>query len=288
MKYLVVLMTALFLLAGCTDKEKITRLQEQASQLQAENQMLNKQSELKDHFIEEYTRTLNEVYDNLDNIRKRERLLTKYSQDMERDKKVTLKDEMLTNIRSIDNYIKDSKKRLNQLKEKLYSSQLQTASLEEMIEKLKNTLDEKEKYISKLKNNVEELNARVAVMEDEIQEKTDLIDEQTQAINTAYYIISNEKDLKDKGIIEEKGGIFGIRKTKKLAANFNTDYFQPTDVTSTQEIPIDQKPDKVRIISPHNPESYRLLPEDENESKLEILNPDEFWKIKYLVVLTKD
>jgi len=40
-------------------------------------------------------------------------------------------------------------------------------------------------------------------------------------MNTIYFIIGDERELKKLGIIEERGGILGIRKTIKIAARFN-------------------------------------------------------------------
>ncbi len=286
LKYISVL-AAFLVLFSCTNQKKISQLEEKNVQLQTENKVLTEQAQLKDQFVEEYTNTLNEVYSNLDNIRKREGLLSKMSKGMENQEKAPIKDKMISNIASIDSYIKTSKKRLNDLKEKLYSSQLKMTSFEENIASLTKTLEEKEQFIDTLKASIDHLNTRMAEAETEIKQKNGIIAEQTDVINTAYYIIGDEKELKEKGVIEEKGGILGIRKAKKLASNLNTTEFQKADISNMENIPIDESVKKVQIISPHNPQSYQLESTGEKESVLEITNPDEFWKIKYLVILTK-
>ncbi len=286
MKYLSFLIVFLFFF-GCSNQQKISDLEQQNAKLETKTKSLQEQSELKDQFIEEYTTTINEVYNNFERIRKREGLITKFSADMEKSKSASLKQKMVSNIESIDSYIKSSKKRLGQLKEKMYSMQLASASLEENIQKLNQTLEEKEKFIEELKGNIDNLNGQVAEIQGELQERNELIDEQTEELHTAYYVIGDEKELKEKGIIEEKGGIFGLRKTKKLAAGFKTAHFTATDVTQTEAIPIERSINDVKIISPQDPGSYQLKIKDEKQTLLEITDPQEFWKMKYLVILTK-
>ncbi|MFQ5584919.1 MAG: hypothetical protein ACE5GL_10830, partial [Calditrichia bacterium] len=159
--------------------------------------------------------------------------------------------------------------------------------LKETIENLDRVLREKEVFITQLKAEVDLLSSKIVKAEKEIRQKDELIEKTSRMLNTAYYIIGSKKELKEKGIIEEKGGFLGIRKTKKLSDNFDTSYFTSTNISETNVIPIDESINKVKLISPHNPESYHLVKESEEQTNLEIINPEEFWKIKYLVILTK-
>ncbi|RMG30317.1 MAG: hypothetical protein D6732_16355 [Methanobacteriota archaeon] len=162
----------------------------------------------------------------------------------------------------------------------------QKAALQETIENLTRIIEQKEKDLAELREQVEHLTVRVAQVENELETKNEVIEEQTQQLNTGFYIIGTEKELKEKGIIVEKGGFLGIRKIKTLAPNFSPEDFVPTDISSTDAIPIFNTSGKVELISPHTPGSYNLIKTDENQTLLEIVNPEEFWKIKYLVILT--
>ncbi len=286
MKYITFLL-AFVVFFGCTDKQKIAQLEQQNSKLKKEFSLLTEQSSLKDQFIEEYTKTINDVYDNLERIRKKEGMVTKFTQDSEKKQIASYREKMLNNVSSIESYLKESKVKLNRLQEKLHTALLNNATFEETITKLNQTIEAKEQEIGELRQKVEQLNTRVAEVEGKLQQREELIANQTSTINSAFYIIGNEKDLKGKGIIEEKGGILGIRKTKKLAPGFNTDEFTKLNMVTDEVIPIDRSIKNVKIISPHDPESYHLVKKDENQTLLEIINPDAFWKIKYLVIMTK-
>jgi len=286
MRYLSIFLVVL-MFAGCTDHKKLADLQEKQAQLETEYRLLLEESEQKDKFVEEYTRTLNLVYDNLEHIRKREGLLNKMSENMETGQTASLKEKLLYNISSIDEYLQDTRKQLNSLKEKMYASKLKSASLEENINQLNQVVEEKETYIAELRKNVEDLNARVAQVEGELEARNEVIESQTTRLNTGFYIIGSEKELKEKGILEEKGGILGIRKAKQLAASFNPQDFNTADITLLNRLDIDRSAKKLKIISPHNPESYDLIQKDDGHTVLEILDPDAFWKIRYLVIMTK-
>lgn len=286
MKIAIILLMALIFL-GCTDKEKVAQLEEQHNQLEAEYNLLIKESTMKDNFIEEYTQTINEVYDNLEKIREREGFLSKASGKLEKNENVSLREQMLGDISSIDSYLQSSKKRLKELKAKMQESQMKTESLEKMVENLNRTLEEKEKYINELRVQTEQLTIKIAEVENQLQEKEQVIEEQSLALSTVFYIIGTEDELKEKGIIEEKGGFLGMGKTKKIASVINYENFTRTNISNIGQIPIYINRNKVDIISPHNPESYNLVERDKNETVLEITNPDEFWKLRYLVILYK-
>lgn len=284
-KRLIFILLSLIILAGCTNQKKVNELKELTAQLEAERTQLLQEATEKSDFLEEYTQTINEVYDNLERIRKREGFLVKVTRDVEEQDKAPLKDKMLANIKSIDTYLKSSKNKLFALKKKVKKSTTQTSALNDMIEKLQQNLDEREQHIGELKNQIDELNVKYSEVEFQMQEKDQIIAQQANQLKTVYYIIGSEKELKNKGIIVEKGGLLGLRKTKKLAAGFDDKEFLTADISELNAVPIDQKIKKVKVISPHNPNSYHLVKKDDKQTVLEIIDPQEFWKIKYLVII---
>lgn len=287
MKYTAILIL-LVTFFGCGNQQKVDQLTEENQTLKSKVKLLAEQSNMKDEFVEEYTKTVNDIYDNLENIRKREGFITKYSKNVEKDKEASIKDKMLQNIASMDSYIKNSKSQLKQLKSKIKNSQVKSSSFEEMVETLSRTIEEKETHIVELKEQVDKLYMQVAEVEEDLQKSNEIIEEQTEKINTAYYVIGTNKELKNKKIISEKGGFLWFGKTKILASDLKKTDFTTTDISDTDSISIKQNIKDIKIISNHNPESYHLTKKDEDKTVLEIIDPDEFWKMKYLVVLAKN
>ncbi|MCB0305569.1 MAG: hypothetical protein KDI38_17540, partial [Calditrichaeota bacterium] len=204
---------------GC---QKNKELEEKITQLETEYKTLQEEASMKDAFIEEYTHTVNEINSNLENISEREGFLKQASRDIEQQDDAALKNRMLSNISSIDDYLKKNRARVDDLRKKLTASDLKTKALSDMIETLNQTVEAKEIEIVQLKEELAALNIRVAEAESTLVEKDALIARQAAELNTGYYIISTEKDLKEKGILVEKGGFLGIGKTTRLADGFDT------------------------------------------------------------------
>jgi len=284
MRYTILLL-AVLAFAGCTDKEKLAEAEMKNAELQVQLDSLTSDMNLKEEYVKEFTQTINEVYDNLENIRKREGLITKYSKDIEKQENTKPRERMLANIASIDAMLQKSKKQIRTLRSKSYSAGKSSQALQETVDRLQKTLEEKEQYIAEIKLEIDDLNNRVAQVEEELLTKNAMLEEQNQILNKAWYIIGDEDALKEKGIIKEEGGLFGLRKAKKVAENFSTEEFQAADKINTNIIPIPAS--DVRLISPHNTDSYHLVKREDNSTHLEIIDADEFWKIQYCVIMTK-
>lgn len=285
MKYLISVF-AVTLLFSC-NQQKVTQLEGELAQLKSQNEIIREQSQGKDRFIEEYTTTLNEVYDNLENIRKREGLITEYSKSLEKSKQASVKEKMISNIQSIDSYINRSKQKLSTLRTRFQESEVTSKSFEETIEKLTKELEEKEMYIAELRGAVDSLNNKVSLASFALQQRDIIIEEQTEQMNMAYYVIGTDEELEQKSIITEKGGLLGIGKTTVVADSFNNEDFNKTNIVNTEEIKISENLDNIEIVSSHDPESYELVASGDSETLLAIKNPNNFWKMRYLVIITK-
>jgi len=268
------------------DQQKVTELQSELDQLKSQNELVREQSLSKDRFIEEYTNTLNDVYDNLERIRKREGLITEYSKSMEKSQQATVKEKMLSNLESIDTYIERSKVKLDQLKTRFQESDMTSKAFEATIEKLTKELEEKEVYIAGLRVEIDSLNTIVSRNSIALQERELMIEEQNEQMNTAWYVIGSDDELEEKQIITEKGGLLGIGKTTVVSPVLSNNDFNRTKINETADISIAQDVDDIEIVSAHDPNSYELVSLNKGESKLHIKNPGEFWKMRYLVIVT--
>lgn len=284
MKSILFILAALAFL-GC-NQDKISQLEQQNKELQADVALLQEEQLLKEEYIQEYTTTINNVYDNLEKIRKREGFLAKYGEG-DGENKVSLQKKMLSNIASMDEALKKSRSSLNALKKRSYNYKNKSDALEQTIESLTKAIEEKEQELEVYRQQVSTLNQRIAEAESTIATQEVALNDKNQALNTVYYIIGSEKELKEKGIITEEGGFLGLRKTKKLAANFPEEAFVATSLEETDYISIADNIDRVRLISPHHSDSFHLQETDEEQTNLEIIDAKEFWKMKYLVILTK-
>jgi len=114
---------------------------------------------------------------------------------------------------------------------------------------------------------------------------TELAEQATVELNTAYFAYGTKRELKDNGVITKEGGFIGIGKTSKLKNDFNDNYFEKIDITQKKEITIVGR--KPELVTSHPSSSFKLEQGDES-SKLTISDPEKFWGAsKYLVIVVQ-
>jgi hypothetical protein len=93
------------------------------------------------------------------------------------------------------------------------------------------------------------------------------------------------EELVKNQVIDRKNGFIGIGKRIKLMDNFNQKYFSKIDLNQEKEIFIEST--ELKFVTDHPSSSYKLISVGKN-TKIKIINPNDFWKIsKYLVVIVE-
>jgi chromosome segregation ATPase len=232
---------------------------------------LNGKLNEKDAAIQELVSSFNEIQENLNAIKNKEKIITTSSANGDvKSKQGQIKED----IQSIYDLMAKNKNRIGSLTKKLKDSNLKIEGLEKMIENLQNSINQKDDEIADLKTKMEGLNIELSnlntnykAVEAESATKTDML-------NTAYYAIGTLKELKEKKVISREGGFIGLGKTTKVSSDFNKEYFTKIDIEQALSINIGAK--KVKIITTHPEGSYKLVGEKPIE-KIEITNAKDFW-----------
>jgi peptidoglycan hydrolase CwlO-like protein len=265
-------------LTGCGNKE----LENEVMELRQKNADLNGDLAKRDQYIEDIVSSINNVYNELEIARAKEKQLLKETEMTEGATKLTsteVRQQVLRRISDIGSVLKENRKRIANLQSRLRSSDTKFKSLDEMVESLKRNLEEREQTIAQLENNVRDLETRV-------DEKTREVAEKEKQMNTAYYVVGTRKELEDKGIIQKDGGfLWGLLgSTTILASGVEELYFRPIDKTITTFLPIDGRIDE--IIPKRSGDFYQTENGADNSSVLRITDPKKFWQDKYLVIIT--
>jgi uncharacterized coiled-coil protein SlyX len=183
-----------------------------------------------------------------------------------------------------------NKQRIQQLESSIKKSGIKVAGLERMIANLKHSVSQKQDEVALLTSRVGELQTQVAGLEttviqtqDTVRVKEQVIEEKREALATVYYVVGDKKELTDQGVIEAKGGVLGLGKTILPAATANQTVFTPLDTDESTVIRTSAP--KARLVSAQPASSYELVLVD-GQMELHILNPEEFRKIKQVVILT--
>ena len=289
-KFIYVLLIPVLLFAtGCNQRKA------EIARLQAQNDSLRAVGTDKDANISEFVTTFNEVEANLDSIKQIERVIDKSAKAGE--VKGSRKEQIKSDISYIYNLLQKNRKLVAELTAKLNKSNKHAAQLQKMIDNLNKSIEEKDAQIAQLTDElgklniqvkdlnvkVSDLNTNVDKLSAENQKKQADIDAKTEALNTAYYVIGTNRELKDKKIITGEGGFIGIGRTKNIMADLNMSDFTKVDITKLTEIPIMKK--KVNIVTSHPKSSYRI---DGNNSadKLVILDAKAFWSLSKVLVIS--
>ena len=285
------LIPVIILTSGCAHRK------EQIARLQAQNDSLRAVGTDKDSNIADFVKTFNEVEANLDSIKRVEWIIDKSAKEGE--VKGSRKEQIKSDISYIYDLLQKNRKLVAELTSKLSKSNKHAKELQLMIDNLNKSIDEKNAQIvqltdelGKLNIQVKDLNVKVAGLNSNVndltadnQKKQADIDAKTEALNTAYYVIGTNRELKDKKIITGAGGFIGIGRTKNVMADLNMNDFTKVDITKVSEIPVMKK--KINIVTNHPTGSYRIEG-DKTVDKIVITNAKDFWSLsKVLVVVAK-
>lgn len=279
-KYLVLLMIPLFLACGREAKK-------QAEDLKSRNDSLMSQTMQKDEAINEFIRSINDIQGTLDTIKMKENIIN-LTTDRGGELKLSAKDQIKNDIQTIYGLMLKNKETVAALSKKLKNSSLKVDELQKMVERLNKDLASKAAEIEDLRTRLAKLNSSfemanlkidtlsrtVKTQSSKITDQDQTIAAQDEALNTAYYVIGSNKELKKNGII----------KSGEILSDFNKDLFTKLDVRKMTEISILSK--KAKLLSNHPSSSYKYIGDKKLVQSLQILDYKAFWaNSKYLVIV---
>ncbi|HEY6951173.1 MAG TPA: hypothetical protein VI758_02130 [Bacteroidota bacterium] len=277
-----------FLLIGC-DNGKV-------AELESKNKDLANEIASKDKYIEDVTTTMSEISNQLDAAWAAEKKVVRQTTAHEGSKVLTqteLRRQILSRISDINAMLASNRKRVVDLQHSLKAATTKYTGIESMVDDLKKTLEEREKSVAELTERVQNLQSEVtektlviAARDETIKDQKKMIDDETTALQTVYYVAGSRSELKDKGIITREGGflwgLFGS--TTLLGDSYDAEYFQPIDKTKESEIEI---PGKIDEIVPKRSEGCYTKEElDNGHTVLKITKPENFWRENHLVIIT--
>lgn len=243
----------------------------------------------KDSLINAVFADINAISENLALIKSRENLITVAGESEGGRRPV---EEIDNDIKAIDRLLRENRAKIESLQRsaaQLRKANLRIDGLEKMIADMNRQLAEKKAEVEQLreslvrmgdevKNLTEEVAVRSAEVENLSGEKVEL---QNQ-LNTVYYIVGAEKELRDAQIINKQGF---IGRTLTVGRNSNFDSFTMADSRLLSEVPVGQK--KATLVTSHPEGSYELVT-DANKvvEKLIITDPVRFWESSKILIIS--
>lgn len=180
-------------------------------------------------------------------------------------------------ISNLQKKVRDGSITNERLKKAIVAMTEQLEKKEQEIRNLMTELDQKDIHIAELDEQVANLNDDVTQLKDDNAQKEATISQQTQELNTAFYVFGTKKELKEQGILQSG---------EVLKGNFNKQYFTKIDIRVDKEIKLMSR--DARLLTSHPAGSYTLLRDANKLYVLRIVNPEQFWSAsKYLVIQVK-
>lgn len=199
----------------------------------------------------------------------------------------------LDRIATLRQSIQRNKDRIHQLESSLQASGVQVKGLKRMVANLNQSVKEKEAQVAELSGRVDALSTQVSSLEttvadnqQQIAQKDESIEEKRREIATVYYAVGKKQDLQQRGLIIAKGGLFGIGKTITPVGTVAATQLTPIDTDHDTVIPIEAV--RAEVVTAQPASSYELRPVAGETGKMElhILDPNEFRKVRQLVIVT--
>ncbi len=235
-----------------------------------------------DSSIQSFIQGFNEIQNNLDLIKEKEKIVSSSSKDPEIRK--SKEEQIVADIQSIYDIMNKNKQRLASMKSKLKESNKRNDELEKFITRLTAEIEEKDAQINDLKAQLEKMNVEMTNLNLNYQEATQESAVKTEKLNTAFFVFGTSKELIKNNVLTKEGGFVGMGKTAKMKEDFNKGYFTKIDISNTSEITLGAK--KAKLVTTHPAGSYKIEGAKGKAEKLVIVNAEEFWSAsKYLVIV---
>ena len=270
------------LLASCVSRQV-------AVEVESRSDSLELVVSAKDSLINAVFADINAISENLALIKSRENLITVAGESEGGRRPV---EEIDNDIKAIDRLLRENRAKIESLQRsaaQLRKANLRIDGLEKMIADMNRQLAEKKAEVEQLRESlvrmgdeVKSLTEEVAVRGAEVENLSGEKVELQNQLNTVYYIVGAEKELRDAQIINKQGF---IGRTLTVGRNSNFDSFTMTDSRLLSEVPVGQK--KATLVTSHPEGSYELVT-DANKvvEKLIITDPVRFWESSKILIIS--
>lgn len=271
-----------FALSSCVSRQVVV-------EVESRNDSLALVVSAKDSLINAVFADINAISENLALIKSRENLIT-VSEEEEGGRRPV--EEIKNDIAAIDRLLRENREKIASLQHSaslLRKANLRIEGLEKMISDMEKRLSGKQAEIESLRDEltrkgveVQALTATVAERESQVEELSSEKIELQNQLNTVYYIVGSEKELRDAQIIDKQGF---IGRTLTVGSNSNIDSFTQADSRLLTEVPVGKK--KATVVTSHPEDTYQLVTDaDKRVEKLLITDPVRFWESSKILIVS--
>lgn len=277
-------MIAVLALTGCKNKEQQQQLEQAQAMEQATRQELTDAVADRDQLLS----LVNEISANMEQIKNLENILSVNTGSETPGQR----DQIRADLSAIQSALQERRQRLDELEQRLNSSNLNNNNLRTTVAGLRRQLDEQATEITTLRTNLDQAREQISNLDATVdslhtamtdinaqRDSTDRANTQlTDELNTCYYAIGTKDELRANHIIET--GF--LRRTKLMEGNFDQNFFTRADKRTLPSI--DLNSNKAQVLTNMPADSYTIV-EANGHKVLQITQPAKFWSLSnYLVI----
>lgn len=232
---------------------------------------------------------MNDISEGMMQIRSIENILSSASVGETKSRR----EQLVSDMQAIENALADRRERLAELEKKLNASNSNNAVLQRSIATLKEQIAAQETTINGLRDDLAKANIQIGQLTQSVDSLNNTVTAVTVAkeevekantnltneMNTVYYAIGSDKELKQAGVLKNGGFLRGA---KINPSDFSASTFNKADRRTFKTIPLHSK--KAKVMTQQPADSY-IIEDDGTQKVLTITNPERFWnQSPYLVI----
>lgn len=286
------------------DENEVRRLQQENEALRRQLKEKDEDSALREQYIAQVTRSLNDVQDNLTALTQKQQDLSRtYVGMIEEQKQVSVsqRDDLMQKISSLRNELAATAAALKEARRQAEgtTSKARVVELVQLVEKL-------QAEVERRNSENEILHQTVANLQLDLEKRDQVIVAQTKTIEDSNVIIERkEKEnvelildtyrvwyrvdtfdrLKEDHVIEYRGGGVWMLSRSKL---FDPGKLKEKHKSALPEITIDKPKRRLKLITIHPEGTYEMVQKSRHETVFRILEREAFWAgSPYLVIAVK-
>lgn len=200
--------------------------------------------------------------------------------------------EINNQILLLNGLLKRNEEEVVRLNKRLRRSKDLNNTLKDSINSLNSQLVEKQLDIMDLYEVISELNDKVFQLEGTLYclyaqnavQNASIVRSITES-NAMYYVIGNEKELKQKGVLDKTSGLLGLR-PESLNSEMDPSFFTKGDQREKREFTINRP--HAKLLTIHSTTSYRFERDKKQVKRIIITDPSEFWRVSRFLVIKTD
>jgi len=256
----------------------------------AETERLKAELQGRDSLISEMALSFDDIEKNIALMDEREKVL---GENADGELNMDKRQKMVRDLQLMNGLMKESRDRIAELTKRLDKSKIDASGLRKKLKDLDLMLAARDSSISTMKGEllardfkIEQVNEQLTAMELEVAKREAFIEQQTNEMNTAWYVVGTSTELEEQGVVTHTGGLIGIGQTAAVNGDVANDRFKQVDVRQTSRVDLGVK--KAHLVTEHPKGSYTIVEEGDELAYLQIKDPTAFWRMsKYMVVEVK-